>query len=201
MATKAFTALLCSFAIVGQMRAQEVMVARETKPSAPEPATLASEVSTSESESAPAKKSAARKKKTEEASPTLEQMRSAGALAAQRLKNQGRRRETNASPTSTPEVAKVQQAIPGETRQKEKPIEQPSAPRESKSVTKKSQAVGPVGPVRPTIMESGREETDTSHSAKGESRGGQTPAPQSTNSSQLLNKSRRGARHWSPLPS
>jgi hypothetical protein len=190
MATKAFTALLCSFAIVGQMHAQEVMVPRETKPNAPEPAMPASQLSDSESGSAPAKKAPDRKKKTATASPTVEQMRTAGALAAERLKNQPRVEKTNASPAPKPEVTKVQ-PVAGESPRKEKPIEQSSVPHESKSSTKKSDAVGRIEPVRPTIMESGKQETDTSHSTKDEPRSGQTHAPQSTNGSQLLNKSAR----------
>jgi hypothetical protein len=190
MAMKAFTALLCSFAIVGQMRAQEVMVARETKPNAPEPAAPASKLSDSESESMPAKKARDRKKKSAAALPTVEQMRTAGALAAERLKNQARVEKTNASPTPRAEVAKVQ-PVPGESPRKEKPIEQSSVPHESKSGTKKLDAVGRIEPVRPTIMESGKRETDTSQSTKDESGSGQTHAPQSTNSSQLLNKSAR----------
>ncbi len=84
MATKAFTAVLCSFAIVGQMHAQEVMVPREAKPSSPEPATPASELSGVESESATTKKAPDRKKKSSATLPTIEQMRTAGALAAER---------------------------------------------------------------------------------------------------------------------
>ena len=41
------------------------------------------------------------------------------------------------------------------------------------------------------MMESGRQETDTSRPAKSEPRSGQIHTPQSTNSSQLLNKSAR----------
>jgi hypothetical protein len=194
MATKAFTALLCSLAIVGQVRAQEVTVARETKPSVPEPATPASELTGSESESATPKKAPNRKKKSAEALPTVEQMRTAGALAAERLKNQGRVEKAKASPVPQPEVERVQ-PVPGESLRKEKPVEQSSVQHESKSGAKKLEAVGPIGPVRPTMMESGRQETDTSHSAKGEkgeSRRGENQVPQSTNSSQLLNKSTRG---------
>jgi hypothetical protein len=193
MATKAFTALLCSLAIMGQMRAQEVMVARETKPSVPEPTTPASELTGSESESSTAKRAPNRKKKSAETLPTVEQMRTAGALAAERLKNQGRAEKTKVSPAPKPEVAR-EQPVPGESLRKEKPVEQSSGRHESKSGTKKREAVGPIGPVRPTMMESGRQETDTSHPAKGEkgeSRSGENHAPQSTNSSQLLNKSAR----------
>jgi hypothetical protein len=185
MATKAFTALLCSLAIVGQMRAQEVTVARETKPSVPEPATSASGLTGSESESATPKKAPNRKKKSTETLPTVEQMRTAGVLAAERLKNQGRVEKAKASPTPKPEVAR-EQPVPGESLRNEKPVEQSSVRHESKSGAKKLEALGPIGPIRPTIMESGRQETDTSHSAKGEkgeSRTREDHVPQSTNSS------------------
>jgi len=185
MGRKAFTALLCSFAIAGQMRAQEVMLPRETKPNAAEPAMPAPKLSDSESDSAPAKKAPERKKKSAAALPTIEQMHMAGALAAERLKNRARVEKTNVSPAPSPEVAKVQPVL-GESPRKEKPIEQSSAPHESKSSTKKVDAVGRSEPVRPTMMESGKQERDTSHSTKDDSRSGQTHAPQSTNSSQLL---------------
>jgi hypothetical protein len=193
MATKAFTALLCGLAIVGQVRAQEVTVARETKPSVPETATTGSELTASESESATLKKAPHRKKKSAETLPTVEQMRTAGALAAERLKNPARVEKTRASPAPQPEVAR-EQPVPGESLRKEKPVEQSSVPHESKLGTKKVEAVGTIGPVRPTMMESSRQETDTSHPAKGEkreSRSGENQVPQSTNSSQLLNKSAR----------
>src|SRR5207244_11352983 len=100
MATKAFTAVLCSFAIVGQMHAQEGMVPREAKPSAPERAAPASELSGVESESATTKKAPDRKKKSAATLPTIEQMRSAGARAAERLKNRPRTNEWHSSPAA-----------------------------------------------------------------------------------------------------
>ncbi|HAF15824.1 MAG TPA: hypothetical protein DCK99_19445, partial [Blastocatellia bacterium] len=47
-----FTALLCGFAIAGQMRAQEVVVAREAKPNPSERVAPVSEGTGSESETA-----------------------------------------------------------------------------------------------------------------------------------------------------
>src|SRR5438552_19051739 len=103
MATKAFTAVLCSFAIVGQMHAQEVMAPREAKPSSPEPATPASELSDVESGSAPPKKAPDRKTTSSATLPTIEQMRTARALAAHGLKNQARTKESNPSPAGSAE--------------------------------------------------------------------------------------------------
>src|SRR5437667_12869744 len=107
MATKAFTAVLCSFAIVGQMHAQEVMVPREAKPSSPEPAAPASELSGVESESATTKKAPDRKKKSSATLPTIEQIRTAGALAAERLQTQARTKESNLSPSASSQMFKV----------------------------------------------------------------------------------------------
>jgi len=75
-----FIALLCGLSVAGQMRAQEVVVAREEKPSASE------QVDTQ-----------ARKKKSASTALTVEEMRMAGALAAERQKKQARVEQTNAS--------------------------------------------------------------------------------------------------------
>src|SRR5260370_7892423 len=53
MLKELFTALLCSFAIAGQMRAQEVEVAREAKPNPTERVPPVSEPTDSESAPAP----------------------------------------------------------------------------------------------------------------------------------------------------
>jgi len=69
------TALLCGLAVAGQMRAQEVVVAGERKLDAPERATPPSG----------RMKPQVRENKSTPAVPTVEQMRMAGALAAERL--------------------------------------------------------------------------------------------------------------------
>src|SRR5215469_10658244 len=85
-----FSLLLCSFFLVGRIYAQEVIVAREPKPEAPKqpapppPEQTPSETATPEPER-PKPKSRARKSTSE--APTLEQMRMAGAHAAERLNN------------------------------------------------------------------------------------------------------------------
>src|SRR6266571_2781241 len=79
-----FTALLCGLAVAGQMRAQEVVVAREEKPSASEQAAPVSERTDSESATATRMDTQARKKKSASTALTVEQMRMAGALAAER---------------------------------------------------------------------------------------------------------------------
>jgi hypothetical protein len=187
MGTKAFTALLCGFALAGQMRGQEVVVGRETKPKATERAAPLSQPSDSESGNATPTKARVRAKKSASTLPTVEQMRMAGALAGERLTNPPRIEATTARRESSPQKAKSD-AVPAEPVRKEKRVEQSSAQRRSKTGTTKSEVVAPV---RPTMIESGKEETDTPQPAKSEPRNGQTSAPQSTNGSQLLNKSVR----------
>ena len=80
--------LLCSFILVGHTRAQEVIVARETKPEAPKQAAPPPEQTPSESATPePERPKPKSRKKSASAEPTLEQMRMAGALAAERLNN------------------------------------------------------------------------------------------------------------------
>ena len=91
MLRKVLTVSLCGFAIAGQMRAQQVMVARETKPNTSEQAAAAPERSDVESETSTEAKPQVRKKKSPSAALTVEQMRMAGALAAERRKAQERK--------------------------------------------------------------------------------------------------------------
>src|SRR5438034_2866838 len=79
------TAFLCGLAVAGQMCAQEVVVARETKPDAPKQATRPSEWTEPELGTSTRTKPHVREAKSASAVPTLEQMRMAGALAAERL--------------------------------------------------------------------------------------------------------------------
>src|SRR6266403_81684 len=187
MGTKAFTALLCGFALAGQMRGQEVVVGRETKPKATERAAPLSQPSDSEPGNATPTKARVRAKKSASTLPTVEQMRMAGALAGERLTNPPRIAATTARRESSPQKAKSD-AVPAEPMRKEKRVEQSSAQRRSKTGTTKSEVVAPV---RPTLIESGKRETDTSQPTKSEPRSGQTSAPQSTNRSQSLNRSAR----------
>src|SRR5260370_28068015 len=88
MLKELFTTLLCSSAIAGQMRAQEVVVVREAKPNPTERVAPVSEGTDSESETVTKTKSQGREKKPASSIITLEQMRMAGALAAERQKKQ-----------------------------------------------------------------------------------------------------------------
>jgi murein DD-endopeptidase MepM/ murein hydrolase activator NlpD len=182
MLRKVLTVLLCGFAIAGQMRAQEVMVARETKPNTSEQAAPAPERSDVESETSTEAKSQVRKKKSPSTALTVEQMRMAGALAAERLKG-GTLQEGGAageSSSQTPAAETRNASGAAERVKKETRVEQTDASRASNSRTTKS---GAVGPIRPTMIESGKQEPSASPAAKTEARGQQTPAPQSANRS------------------
>ena len=174
-----FTALLCGLAVAGQMRAQEVVVAREEKPSVSERATPVSERTDSESATATRMDTQARKKKSASTVLTVEEMRMAGALAAERQKNQARVEQTSATGGPSRQAPKAFGGTLAAEKQK-KPIrlEQPSVPRPSRSQTGKSEAVGPV---RPTMIESGKQEPAASEREKTEVRGGQAGVPQSAN--------------------
>jgi len=164
-----FCALLCSFILVGQTHAQEVIVARETKPEAPKQAAPPPEQTPSESPT-PAKPKS-RAKRSTSAEPTLEQMRMAGALAAERLNNPSPS-QTRRSGQSDSEVAPTPNATAPETprpAKKEGRSEQTSTARRPSSRTAKPEATSAV---RPTLMESGREQPSASPPPKG-----QTPVP------------------------
>ena len=164
-----FMVLLCGLILVGHTHAQEVIVARETKPEAPKQAAPTPEQTPSES-ATPAKPKS-RGKRSTSAEPTLEQMRMAGALAAERLNNpspsQTRRSgqsDSEAAPTPNPAVPETPRPAKKETRS-----EQTSTARRPSSRAAKPEASSAV---RPTLMESGREQPTASPSPKG-----QTPVP------------------------
>src|SRR5256885_16031876 len=91
MLKQIFTALLCGLAVAGQMRAQEVVVAREEKPSASDGVAPVSQRTDSESATATRMETQTRKKKSASTVLTVEQMRMAGNIAAegQKKQNQG----------------------------------------------------------------------------------------------------------------
>jgi len=167
---KAFLgALLCSLVLVGHVRAQEVIVARETKPEAPKEAAPSPEQTPPESTSPERTKPKAREKKSGSAAPTLEQMRMAGALAAERLENRvspqtARTRGSDSEPAATesPTLSETPKPIKKEARTRPSP--RPTKPEA-------------IGAIRPTMIESGREEPSATPSAKAETRGERTPAP------------------------
>jgi hypothetical protein len=174
-----FTALICGLAVAGQMRAQEVVVAREEKPSVSEQPAPVSERTDSESATANRMDTQARKKKSASTEITVEQMRMAGAVAAERQKNQARVEQTSATDGPSRQAPKTfGGTLAAEKQKKQIRLEQPSVPRPPRSQTGKSEAVGPV---RPTMIESGKQEPAASDREKTEVRGGQTGTPQSAN--------------------
>src|SRR5260370_4189801 len=174
-----FTALLCGLALAGQMRGQEVVVAREEKPSVSEGAAPVSERVDSESATATTMDTQSRKKKSASTVLTVEQMRMAGALAAERQKNQARVEQTSTTGGPSLQAPKTfGGTLAAERQKKQTRLEQPSARRTRNSQTGKSEAADPV---RPTMIESGKQEPADSHREKTEVRGAQTSAPQSAN--------------------
>jgi hypothetical protein len=166
-----FMVLLCTFVFVSQTHAQEVIVARETKPEAPKQAAPPPEQTPTESATPEQTKPKSRSKKSASGAPTLEQMRMAGALAAERLDNpspsqkkRSGQSDSEAAPTPSPSVPETPRSTKKETRS-----EQTVTPGRQSSRPAKPEAIGAV---RPTLMESGREQPSASPSSKG-----QTPAP------------------------
>jgi cytoskeletal protein RodZ len=166
-----FGILLCGFILFGRIHAQEVIVARETKPEASKQATPAAEETPSELPTQEPPKPKSREKKPASAEPTLEQMRMAGALAAERLNTRtssqpakARESVSEASPTATPVVSETARPAKKETRSEQT--------NESRRASGRSSKPGAIGPVRTTLMESGRTEPTATPLPRGE-----TPTP------------------------
>src|SRR5689334_3900265 len=114
MATGLFVALLYGFVLIGEIQAQEVIVAHETKPQAPKQATPPAEQTSSESPTPEPSKPKSHTRKSTSAEPTLEQMRKAGAIAAERLNNpspsqtsRSSEADSEAAPRSRPPVSET----------------------------------------------------------------------------------------------
>jgi hypothetical protein len=169
MRTGLFVTLLCGFILVGHTHAQEVIVARETKPQAPKQTPPPPEQASSESPTPEQSKPKSHSRRSTSAEPTLEQMRKAGANAAERLDNpspsqtnRSTEPDSEAAPKSAPPVLET----PRPSKKRETPSEQPSSSRRSGSRPVKPE---PVGAVRPTLMESGRSEPSSTPAPKGQS--------------------------------
>ena len=170
-----FRPLLCSLALVGQMHAQEVVVPRETKQEPPEPSPSSSESEQTPSESATPARVKPKPREKKSVSPTLEQMRASGALAGE-----GRSERSVPQPTRTggsrPEIAATAgravsptaTPVKREAHIAQKSTPRPSAPRGTK--------LEPIGPIRPTMIESGREQPNATPLPKWQ-RGEETPGP------------------------
>jgi hypothetical protein len=174
---KAFSsALLCGLVLVGQVQAQEVIVAHEKKAEAPKQAAPSSEQTPSESAAPPVTRPKSREKKSSSTTVTAEQMRMAGALAAERLENRSspqpaRTGGSDSEPTAAESLTVSETPKPVI---KEPRTGQTSVPRRPSPLPVKPEAVGAI---RPTMIESGRQEPSATPSAKAEARGEHTPAP------------------------
>jgi hypothetical protein len=172
-----FRPLLCSLALVGQMDAQEVVVPRETQKEASTEAAPASESEQTPSESptpAPRTKRKPREKKS--VTPTLEQMRASGALAAEGRNdrsvaepNKTGKSHQETTPTLRPVVMPTTTPEKREAHIPQKNASRPSAQRGAKLES--------IGPVRPTMMESGREPSSATPVPKWQREAEQTPPP------------------------
>jgi hypothetical protein len=167
--------LICSFVAFARVHAQEVIVARETKQESAKPATPPPEEIPSEPPSETPKKSKSQEKKPSPKSLTLEQMRMAGARAAERLNNPtpssaARPPEAESETPATEAPAVSASATPVKKQAREQKSASPrSTPRNSKPDS--------AGAVRPTMIESGRQEPSGTPLPKWQATGEQTPAP------------------------
>jgi cell division septation protein DedD len=148
--------VFCSIILVGKIHAQEVIVAREKPPELPVQTPKPAEQLASESPTPAPGKSKPREKKPANATLTLEEMRAAGARAAEGSSERSGSQSTKAhepevegAPLPNPTVAENPRPMKRET-----PVEQGSSPRPSRSRGTKIEGMGPI---RPTMMESGRE--------------------------------------------
>jgi hypothetical protein len=155
MLRRFFRAILCSVVLIGKMHAQEVIVAREKKSELPRQTPQPSEQLSSES-TTPAVRKSKREKKSAPARLTLEEMRAAGARAAEGPKDRSVSQSTKthdpdveSAPAPNPTVVETHRPVKRET-----PVEQRSSSRPS---TSRGANIEGLGPIRPTMMESGRE--------------------------------------------
>src|SRR5207249_5950602 len=109
---------------------------------------------------------------------TVQQMRMAGTLPCEQEKEKTSAGQTNSVPGTNFQTAKAG-ALAAEQRRKETRPQQTNASRASTSHTTKSDVAVPV---RPTMLETGKQESSAAQPAKAEVRGGQTTPPQPASS-------------------
>ena len=156
MLKRFFWAALCSVILAGKIHTQEVIVAREKKPELPKRTPEPSEQLPSESPTPTPRKSKSREKKSASSKLTLEEMRAAGARAAGGSNDASgsqstkpREPDVESAPMPNPTVAETPRSVKRET-----PVEQRSSPHPSRS---RGTNIEGTGPIRPTMIESGRE--------------------------------------------
>jgi len=160
-----FRAVLCSLIFIGELHAQEVIVASEKKSVHTAQTPQPSDQVTSESPTPAPRKLKSRAKKSAPATLTLEEMREAGARAAEGLSDQSvsqsakiREPDVESAPIPNPTVVETPRPVKRQT-----PVEQRSSPRPSRS---RGTSIDGMGPIRPTLMESGREAPSPSPSGR-----------------------------------
>ena len=168
--------LLCSFVLGTPLYSQEVIVARERKPEVPKPTAppaekTPSELIAPERTREPQRTNPKTRKRSESAQPTLEQMRKAGALAAERLNNPNpspARRSGQSDSEKPPAPSAPVPETPRPARREPRSEHTSTSSRSSQ----RSSRPDMTGAVRPTFIESGRSEPSTSPLPPG-----QTPRP------------------------
>ena len=172
MLRRLLPALLCSLIIIGKINAQQVVVAREKKPElvrqTPEPpkqTVQRSEELPSVTPTSTPRKSKPRERKSSSGTPTLEEMRAAGARAAGGLNDQSvsqptktRQADVESPPVPNPIVAETPRPVKRQT-----PVEQRGS---SVPTSSRSTVIEGIGPIRPTMIESGREPPSPSPSGR-----------------------------------
>jgi len=160
-----FGGLLCCLIMVAKIHAQEVIVAREKKPERAAETPAPAEQSAPESPTPSPQKSKSREKKSAPAALTLEEMRAAGARAAGGTNeqfgsqsNKTREPDVQSAPVPNPTFAETPRPAKRET-----PAEQRSSPHPSRS---RGTSIEGLGPIRPTLLESGREAPSPSPSGR-----------------------------------
>jgi len=156
MLKRFFPVILFSVVLIGKIHAQEVIVAREKKSELRRHTQQPSEQLSSESTTPTPHKSNPREKKSAPPRLTLEEMRAAGARAAEGPKDRSvsqsaktREPEVESAPMANPAVPETHRPVKRET-----PVEQRSSSRAAKSGGTNIQGLEPI---RPTMLESGRE--------------------------------------------
>jgi hypothetical protein len=165
MLKRFFRVVICSVILTGKIHAQEVIVAREKKTELPTQTPQPAEQLTSESPTPAPHKSKSREKKSAPSKLTLEEMRAAGARAAEGSNDRSgsqstktREPDVESAPMPNPTVAETHRPVKRET-----PVEERSSPRPSRS---RGTNIEGMGPIRPTMMESGREAPSPSPSGR-----------------------------------
>jgi hypothetical protein len=165
MLKRFFPAVLCSVILIGKIHGQEVIVAREKKPELPAQTPQPPEQLAAESPTPAPRKSKSREKKSAPATLTLEEMRAAGARAAEGSNDRSvsqstktREPDAESAPMPNPTVAEAPKPVKRETPVEPRSSSRPSRPRGTN--------IEGMGPIRPTMMESGREAPSPSPSGR-----------------------------------